>query len=81
TLAVMTRATLGHTGRARTADGATLGVYLAINAAAALRVAAALAPAAQASLLTAAALCWTAAFLGFAAAYGPMLWRRRRAAA
>jgi uncharacterized protein involved in response to NO len=77
TLGVMTRATLGHTGRPRTADRATLGIYLAANAAAALRVAAALAPAAAAPLLAAAAAAWCAAFLGFAAAYGPMLARAR----
>ncbi|MGE5765625.1 MAG: NnrS family protein, partial [Bacteroidota bacterium] len=42
TLAVMTRATLGHTGRELKADGATTAIYLAVAAAAATRVAAAL---------------------------------------
>jgi uncharacterized protein involved in response to NO len=79
TLAVMTRASLGHTGRPRVADRATLAIYLAVNAAAILRVAAAFAPAIQAPLLGAAVACWSAAFLGFAFAYGPMLARPRTA--
>jgi uncharacterized protein involved in response to NO len=73
TLAVMTRASLGHTGRARAADAWTLGVYLCVNVAAILRLTAAFEPSFQAPLLTAAALAWAAAFLGFAAVYGPML--------
>jgi uncharacterized protein involved in response to NO len=73
TLAVMTRASLGHTGRARTADRRTQAIYLFANLAALARVAAALWPAAQPPLLAAAATAWALAFLGFAVAYGPML--------
>ena len=79
TLAMMTRASLGHTGRARTADGVTTLIYLAVNAAALTRVAAALAPLFQSALLAAAAGLWSLAFLGFAATYGPTLVRPRAA--
>jgi uncharacterized protein involved in response to NO len=73
TLGVMTRASLGHTGRARNADAATTLIYLAANAAALLRVAAAFAPAGQNLLLSAAGGLWAVAFLGFAIAYAPRL--------
>ncbi|MDZ4371292.1 MAG: NnrS family protein [Phenylobacterium sp.] len=73
TLAVMTRATRGHTGRPLAADTATTAIYLAINAAALLRVAGPFSGASQTLLLTASGLVWTLAFGGFAAAYGRML--------
>ncbi|HVN01038.1 MAG TPA: NnrS family protein [Caulobacteraceae bacterium] len=79
TLGVMTRATLGHTGRARAANRLTTAIYAAVNAAALLRVAAAFALRAQGPLLAAVALCWAAAFLGFAVGYGPLLTRPRLA--
>jgi uncharacterized protein involved in response to NO len=79
TLAVMTRASLGHTGRPRVADRATQAIYLLVNAATVLRVAAALLPAVQPPLLETSAAVWSLAFAGFAAAYGPMLWRSRAA--
>ena len=75
TLAVMTRATLGHTGRALSADRATEAVYLAIVIAAVLRIAAAFAPSQADLLLHFAALSWIVAFIAFVATYGPMLWR------
>ena len=81
TLAVMTRATRGHSGRPLTASTSTVAIYLAIIAAAALRIAAALAPEYALILLPLAGLCWTLAFLGFLAEYGPMLVRRRADAA
>jgi uncharacterized protein involved in response to NO len=77
TLAVMTRATLGHTGRARTADRATRLIYLAVNLAALARVLAPLWLPAQPALLAGSAALWAAAFLGFAAAYGPLLAKAR----
>lgn len=80
TLAVMTRATLGHTGRARRADDLTMAVYLAVNAAAGLRVAAPFAGPGQTMLLIAAAVMWTCAFAGFLWGYAPMLVRGRLAA-
>jgi uncharacterized protein involved in response to NO len=80
TLAMMTRATLGHTGRARIADGATTALYAGANLAAVLRVAAPFAGQAQVTLLVLAGLAWTLTFAGFALVYGPMLLRPRMGA-
>jgi uncharacterized protein involved in response to NO len=77
TLAMMTRATLGHTGRERFADRATVALYLAVNLSAACRVAAAFALAARPALLVAAAALWVVAFGLFILRYGPMLVRPR----
>jgi uncharacterized protein involved in response to NO len=73
TLAMMTRAILGHTGRARTAGRGTLAIYLFTNFAACLRVSAAFLPAHQTSLLACSAAAWSIAFGGFVLVYGPML--------
>lgn len=73
TLAVMTRASLGHTGRARVADRATLSIYLLVNAAAAVRLAAPFSGSDYLALLLLSAFLWTGAFAGFALRYGPML--------
>lgn len=80
TLAMMTRATLGHTGRDRLADRATAALYLSANLAAGCRVAAAFIPDAGTVLLMAAGLLWTSAFALFLVRYGPMLVRPRLAA-
>lgn len=79
TLAVMTRATLGHTGQALHASKATLLIYAAIIIAAVLRVGAVLMPGVV-PLLHTAALAWALAFIGFAMIYGPLLvgYRQRR---
>lgn len=77
TLAMMTRATLGHTGRDRVADRLTTTLYLAVNLAAVCRIAAALAPDWRTGLLVAATVLWEAAFLLFVCRYGPMLVRPR----
>jgi uncharacterized protein involved in response to NO len=77
TLAVMTRASLGHTGQALTATAATQAIYAAIVVAAVARICAAIHPAQGEWLLYVAALAWAAAFLGFALAYGPLLLGRR----
>jgi uncharacterized protein involved in response to NO len=79
TLAVMTRATLGHTGRQLRADGYTRIIYAAVLLAALSRVCAAFRPDAPALLDLSAGL-WAAAFLLYAARYGPMLVRPRVAA-
>ena len=79
TLAVMTRASLGHTGRALAAGRLTQAIYLLVVAAALLRIAAAFAPAATA-LLHAAGAAWIAAFWIFAVGYGPALFQPRRSA-
>ena len=80
TLAVMTRASLGHTGQALTASPATQGIYLAIIVAALARVAAVVLPEHSDALLHIAACGWVVAFLGFAVAFGPLLAGSRRRA-
>lgn len=75
TLAVMTRTSRSHTGRARTADGASIAIYLLINCAAAARVAAALWADKQLALIISSAACWCLAFALFVVSYGPMLVR------
>ena len=81
TLAVMTRASLGHTGQELTASGGTQAIYLAIITAAIARICAVLHPAASEVLLHIAAFAWVAAFSGFALVYGPLLLGSRRRAA
>jgi uncharacterized protein involved in response to NO len=73
TLAVMTRASLGHTGRALKASWPTQTIYALVVVAALSRIAAALIPLAATPLLHVAACAWAGAFLGFAVAYGPLL--------
>ena len=77
TLAVMSRATLGHTGRQLTASAATQAIYLAIIVAALSRVCAVIEPTHSEPLLHVAAFAWAAAFFRFAIAFGPLLvgWR------
>ncbi|UCE32498.1 MAG: NnrS family protein [Burkholderiales bacterium] len=76
TLAVMTRASLGHTGRALHATRTTSLLYVLVTVSALARIAAG-AGLAPLALLGLAALTWMAAFSGFALAYGPMLVRPR----
>jgi len=73
TLAVMTRASLGHTGHVLTASRGTQAIYAAVLLAAMIRIAAALAPVYLIPLSVTAAILWASAFLGFGAAYGPIL--------
>ncbi|MFI4974982.1 MAG: NnrS family protein [Caulobacterales bacterium] len=73
TLAMMTRSTLGHTGRPREAGPYTLAIYLLVNAAAVLRIAASFLPGQQPLMLGLSSLAWSAAFGGFVLVYGPML--------
>ncbi|MDD1535480.1 MULTISPECIES: NnrS family protein [unclassified Bradyrhizobium] len=80
TLAVMTRASLGHTGQALTASPAIQGIYAAIIIAALARIAAVVFPAHDYVLLHLAACGWLVAFLGFAVAFGPLLAGSRRRA-
>jgi uncharacterized protein involved in response to NO len=76
TLAVMTRASLGHTGRAREAGLMTVVIYGLVNLGAILRV---LAPTTEAPtgpmnlMLGLAAFAWSGAYLLFALVYGKML--------
>jgi uncharacterized protein involved in response to NO len=76
TLAVMSRATLGHTGQRLTASVATQAIYAAIIVAALARICAALEPAHDGALLHLAAFAWTAAFLGFSISFGRLLTSR-----
>jgi uncharacterized protein involved in response to NO len=75
TLAVMTRATLGHTGQPLTAGSGTVALYTALIASVLLRLAAGLWPDAAPLLYAASGLAWIAAFGGFALLYGPALLR------
>ncbi|GHD51872.1 short-chain dehydrogenase [Thalassobaculum fulvum] len=79
-LAMMTRATLGHTGRALTADRATAAVYLLITVTAALRVTAALVPDLYGTAIALSGAGWIMAFGVYLLAYAPKLCRRRVAA-
>jgi uncharacterized protein involved in response to NO len=71
-LAVMTRVTLGHTGRRLTADRLTSAIYILITAAAVTRVAAAWVGEST-ILLNLSAILWVASFALFLLCYGPML--------
>lgn len=81
TLAVMSRASLGHTGRALIASPALQAIYAAALIAALARICAVLHPAWSEGLLYVAAFAWAAAFLGFASLYAPILCLTRRKAA
>jgi uncharacterized protein involved in response to NO len=73
TLAVMTRATRGHTGRALEASRLTVTVYCAILVAAILRIGAGVFPQAYLGLIEVAGVAWMLAFGLFLLEYGPML--------
>ena len=75
TLAVMTRATLGHTGGTLTAGAGTTALYLLLVAAVLARVLADVWPLWAGGLHTVSAACWIAAFVGFALIYGGRLLR------
>jgi uncharacterized protein involved in response to NO len=80
TLAVMTRASLGHTGNALAASAATQAIYAAIVIAALARICSSLEPAWSGPLLDIAAIAWCIAFFGFAGSFGPLLVGERRRA-
>jgi uncharacterized protein involved in response to NO len=71
TLAVMTRASLGHTGAELVASPPTQFIYLCAVFAAVARIAAAFEP--SSALLYTAAAAWFVAFGGFAVVFGPLL--------
>ncbi len=75
TLAMMTRASLGHTGQALKAMPPTQIIYALAFLSVLARIAAAFSP--SIALLHLAALLWAAAFAGFAITYGPALVRPR----
>jgi uncharacterized protein involved in response to NO len=78
TLAVMTRAALGHSGRALVAGPGTMLVYALVSLAAMLRIAAPLAGGQVALLTSLAGVAWTVAFGLFAALYAPILIKRKQ---
>lgn len=77
TLAVMTRASFGHTGQPLVATRPVQLIYVAVIVAALARVAASFGVARD-PLLHLSATAWIAAFLGFAVVYAPLLTRPRR---
>ena len=80
TLAIMTRATLGHTGRDVTSTPTTLAIYGAVLVAALARIAAPLLPAFYYQMLLTAGVAWFSAFAIFVLTYGPMLVRAKQTA-
>lgn len=76
-LAVMTRASLGHTGRELRAGPATSVIYLLVTVGAVLRVAAPLSAVDYRMGMEIAALCWLGSFLLFIFTYGPILFAPR----
>ncbi len=80
TLAVMSRASLGHTGRPLAATPGLQAVYAVAAIAALARICAVVEPQWSVTLLHVAAFAWAAAFLGFAALYAPLLCLPKRPA-
>jgi uncharacterized protein involved in response to NO len=74
TMAVMTRASLGHTRQALVATPITQAIYLCLFLAALMRIAAALTG--NMGLLHGSGTLWVLAFGAFAASYGPLLIRK-----
>ncbi|MEO6609391.1 MAG: NnrS family protein [Aestuariivirga sp.] len=72
TMAVMTRASLGHSGRSLSASRATTSIYLALIGSVLARLAYGISPGTP-ELLHLAAGLWIAAFGGFAIIYWPVL--------
>lgn len=72
-LAVMTRVSLGHTGRALSANRPTVVIFLLVNAAALARVAASWSDPVTTTFIVVSAVCWIAAFGLFEIRYSPVL--------
>ena len=75
TLAVMTRASLGHTGRPRHAGPLTVLIYMLVNLGALLRVFGPMTDLPANIVLAVAAGSWSGAYLLFALVYGPFILR------
>src|SRR3546814_11953490 len=78
TLAVMTRATRGHTGRPLEVDRATVAIYFLVHVGALLRVIAPLLPVDYMGTIHLAGGLWGAAFVLFLLDSGPMALRDRK---
>lgn len=76
-LAVMSRASLGHTARELRASPLTVAAYLCVTGGALLRVSASLGLVDYNLGIDLAAAAWGGAFLLFVVAYAPVLWRPR----
>lgn len=76
-LAVMTRASLGHTARELRANAPTQAIYLLVTIGAILRVAASLGVGPYMPMIDTAGILWAASLLLFLIAYAPVLWRPR----
>jgi uncharacterized protein involved in response to NO len=76
TLAVMTRTSLGHTGRPLTATRPVQLIYVTAIVAAVARIIAAFGIARE-PMLHVSVAAWVLAFIGFAIVYGPVLMRPR----
>jgi len=77
TLAVMTRASLGHVGQPLTATRRITAIYVLVNLGALVRVISPLAPEMYTLLLAISALLWSGAFTWFVIVYAPLLLRAR----
>jgi len=75
TLAVMARASLGHTGRPRHAGLLTVCIYMLVNVGAVLRVFGPMTDLSTNLIMGVAAGSWSGAYLLFAMVYGPFLLR------
>lgn len=75
TLAVMTRASLGHTGRLRHAGPMTIFIYMLVTLGAVLRVFGPTTQLPPTLVLSLAAASWSGAYVLFAIVYGPFLLR------
>ena len=80
-LAVMTRASLGHTARDLRASPLTVAAYICVTLGAVIRVTASLGVGQYAIMLDLAGASWGAAFLLFLIIYSPILWTPRVGAA
>ena len=78
-LAVMTRASLGHTGRPLTASRVTVAAYAALILCALVRPFGEVLPDWSPEIYAFAGLLWIAAFTLFTVEFGPILTRKRRA--
>jgi uncharacterized protein involved in response to NO len=77
-LAVMTRATRGHTGRKLKSSRTTNISYVLLGCVALVRPLAELFPALTTEILAVAAIGWTASFGLFVVEHGPLLWSGRK---
>ncbi|HEX5414475.1 MAG TPA: NnrS family protein, partial [Chloroflexota bacterium] len=76
-LAVMSRASLGHTGRDLRAGGLAILAYVLVTAGAVVRVTAYFLPVAYMTAIDCAGVLWAGAMAAFLIGYAPVLWTAR----